>query len=292
MFEHPVGTRKPVCDLHVVVVAMQQQHDRAEIALDTCVVELESEVDLLEPPASDAEEVGALSNLLARYASASCCGLPGHEVPHQHAFRDEPPSPSARGGPGTNHDRRAARNLPERHNPRVEHRVVSSGIVDIYSEVGLDQPCPVGIPLATTGPCLALGEAMGVHGPGNPGVLGSNHANRNAFGHVLRHLSASSAHDHALSHTGNGSDSKEDPVHHQLLVHRRADHLVEEVVCLRSVLLFDQRVEGLAIPRVPSDHFAQRSVVYPPTVEDRIIDGREHINNRVSKVVAPYASLT
>lgn len=88
LFEIPIRACQPVGDLDVVVRPAQRQDDITEVAADPPLVELEREVHLLEPRASDTEEVGTAADLGLGHVGSASSLIPREEVPDEDAFRD------------------------------------------------------------------------------------------------------------------------------------------------------------------------------------------------------------
>jgi hypothetical protein len=61
--EHLIGTRKPIGDGHVVETPPKLPDDNAEITSDSCLGELELEIDLFKPGTSDSKKVWPLDHL-------------------------------------------------------------------------------------------------------------------------------------------------------------------------------------------------------------------------------------
>jgi hypothetical protein len=61
--EHLIGTRKPIGDRHVVETHPKLPDNSAEISSDSCLGELELEIDFFKPGTSDSKKVWPLDHL-------------------------------------------------------------------------------------------------------------------------------------------------------------------------------------------------------------------------------------
>ena len=91
LLEGLVRSREPIGDLDVVVRSTEGDHHVAEVAADASIVELEGEVDLLEPRSAHTEEVGPVLQLVLRDVRPASSLMPREEVADEDAFRDAPP---------------------------------------------------------------------------------------------------------------------------------------------------------------------------------------------------------